>query len=243
MDCYQNCCILYYDALKAEMRTAEKITTVQKKRGTDNPKEDAGAVVMEKKNAKQPSSNPTDDARALAMEKKNTKQQASAEKEMKRAGKAAMESGAAPGTVVTLQVDYRTHSHAQGLIAIVYDVKKTGGILVCCEHGFITHSGTKADYWVPADKYMVVAKKDQEIPLPAKLQTVRNLVLRGEYKPKTRHRISYAKYHKATIDATSPIKRTKGCQCKGGLCTKACGCKKKGVTCHSGCSCLGNCCD
>jgi len=244
MDYYQNCCILYYDALKAEMRTAEKMIAVRKKFGTDNPKEDAGAVVMEKMNAKKPSSNPTDDARALAMKKKNDKQQASAEKEMKRAGKAAMESGAASGAVVTLQVDYRTHSHAQGLIAIVYSVKeKTGGILVCCEHGVITHSGTKADYWVPGDKYKVVAKKDQEIPLPPKLLAVRNLVLRGEYKYKTCPRISYGKYHEVSINATSPIKRTKGCQCKGGLCTKACGCKKKGVTCHSGCSCLGNCCD
>jgi hypothetical protein len=238
MDYYQNCCILYYDALKAELRT--------KKLVTDDPKEDAGAVVTEKKNAKQPSSNPTDDARddarALAMKKKNAKQQASAEKEMKRAGKAAMESGAAPGAVVTLHVDYRTHSHAQGLIAIVYSVKeKTGGILVCCEHGVITHSGTKADYWVPADKYMVVAKKDEGIPLPAQIDTVRNSVLRGEFQPKTWPRISYAKYHEVSINATSPIKRNKGCQCKGGSCTKACGCKKKGVTCHSGCSCLGNC--
>mgnify|MGYP006866423466 FL=1 len=233
MDYYQNACIRYYDALKAEMRT---------KKFTDKPKEDAAPVVTEKKNAKQPSSNPTDDARALAMKKKNAKQQASAEKEMKRAGKAAMESGAAPGAVVALQVVYRTHSHAQGLIAIVYSVKeKTGGILVCCEHGVITHSGTKADYWVPADKYMVVARKDQEIPLTADLNTVRNSVLRGEFKPKMRPRISYAKYHEVSINATSPLKRTKGCQCKGGKCTKGCGCKKKGVTCHSGCSCLGNC--
>jgi hypothetical protein len=72
---------------------------------------------------------------------------------MKHCGNAAMESGAAPGAVVTLKVDYRTHSHAQGLLAIVYIVKKTGGILVCCDHGVITHSGTKREYWVPFDKY------------------------------------------------------------------------------------------
>ena len=161
-----------------------------------------------------------DEARSLAMTKKNKKQAESAEKEMKRAGKAALDSGAGPGAVVTLHVDYRTHSHAQGLIAIVYDFKeKTGGILVCCDHGVITHSGTKADYWVPADKYNVVAKKDQAIPLPADLESVRNLVLRGEFKPRTCPRISYAKLHEINISATSPIKKTKGCQCKGGLCT------------------------
>jgi hypothetical protein len=65
---------------------------------------------------------------------------------MKRCGNAAIVSVAEPGTVVTLKVDYRTHSHAQGLIAIIFDVKKTGGILVCCEHGVITHSGTKGNY-------------------------------------------------------------------------------------------------
>jgi hypothetical protein len=42
MDYYQNCCILYYDALKAELRTKKSVT--------DNPKEDAGAVVTEEKN-------------------------------------------------------------------------------------------------------------------------------------------------------------------------------------------------
>ena len=61
-------------------------------------------------------------------------------KAIKRCGSAAIDSGAVPGAVVTLKVDYRTHSHAQSLIAIVYNVKKTGGILVCCDHGVITHS-------------------------------------------------------------------------------------------------------
>ena len=54
------------------------------------------------------------------MNKKNSKQETNAKKMMERAGKAAIESGAAPGAVVTLTVDYRTHSHAQGLVAIVF---------------------------------------------------------------------------------------------------------------------------
>ena len=185
----------------------------------------------------------TEHVREQAMNKKNLKQQTNAKKMMERAGKAAIDAGAAPGAVVTLQVDYRTHSHAQGLIAIVYNVKKTGGILVCCEHGVITHSGTKADYWVPADKYSVVAKQDESIPLPADLQAVRQLVVSGKYNPRTCRRISYAKLHEICINATSPIKRNKGCKCKGGKCGKGCGCKKNGVKCHSGCSCLGNCCE
>jgi hypothetical protein len=72
-------------------------------------------------------------ARSVAMETRNKRQAASAEKEMKRWGDQAIRNGAAPGTVVTLKVDYRTHSHAQGLIGIVFDVKPTGGIKVCCD--------------------------------------------------------------------------------------------------------------
>ena len=69
---------------------------------------------------------------------------------MKRAGDAASCNGVAPGAVVTLKVDCRTHSHAQGLIGIVFDVKPTGGIKVYCDHGIITHSGGPGVYWVPA---------------------------------------------------------------------------------------------
>ena len=72
--------------------------------------------------------------RSVALDKKNKRQATSAEKEMKRAGEAASRNGVAPGAVVTLKVDYRTHSHAQGLMGIVFDSKPTGGIKVCCDH-------------------------------------------------------------------------------------------------------------
>ena len=146
------------------------------------------------------------------------------------------------GAVCILKVDYQTHSHAQGLIGIVYSVKNSGSILVCCDHGVITHSGTKGDYWVPVDKYSIVAIKDEGCSLPAGLVAVCQMVLSGEFDPKPCPRISYSKLHERSIDATSPVKRGNGCKCKHGVCGKACGCKKKEVTCHSGCSCNGNCC-
>ena len=100
-------------------------------------------------------------------------------------GSTAIASGVDHVAVVSLKVDYRTHSHVQGLIAIVYGFKEMGGILVCCDHGVMTHSGTKADYWVPVDKYCIVAKKDKQAPLPASLQCVRDFVHREEFNPKT----------------------------------------------------------
>ncbi len=70
---------------------------------------------------------------SLALEKRNNKQKASADKEIRRYGQTAILNGAAPGAVVTLKVDYRTHSHAQGLIGVVFDVKPSGGVKVCCD--------------------------------------------------------------------------------------------------------------
>jgi hypothetical protein len=89
-----------------------------------------------------------------AMAKRNRKQESQAIKAMKQCGRAAQAAGAGIGAVVSLKVDYRTHSHVQGLLAIVYEMKEsTGGILVCCEHRVITHDGSRKDYWVPYDKY------------------------------------------------------------------------------------------
>ena len=91
------------------------------------------------------------------MAKRNRKQESQAIKAMKQCGRAAQAAGAGIGAVVSLKVDYHTHSHMQGLLAIVYEMKEsTGGILVCCEHGVVTHDGSRKDYWVPYDKYDVM---------------------------------------------------------------------------------------
>jgi len=61
----------------------------------------------------------------------NKKQAASALKDMKRCGKTTINSGDELGAVVTLKLDYQTHSHAQGL-------NKTGSILVHCVWSYNT---------------------------------------------------------------------------------------------------------
>ncbi len=112
-----------------------------------------------------------------AMEKKNCKQEESAKKAMKICGQAALEIGVGIGALVSLKVDYRTHCHAQGLLAIVCRFQEnSGGILVCCEHGIVTHDGTSNNYWVPYDKYRVIAQNDTTFPISDKLQAVRDKV-------------------------------------------------------------------
>jgi hypothetical protein len=128
-----------------------------------------------------------------AMAKRNRKQESQAKKAMKQCGRAAQAAGAGIGAVVSLKVDYRTHSHAQGLIAVVYEMKEsTGGILVFCEHGVITHDGSRKDYWAPYDKYDVKARAQDTCPIEEPLQTVRNLVLEGKYNSMDQQGISYS---------------------------------------------------
>jgi hypothetical protein len=91
------------------------------------------------------------------------------------------------------------------------------------------------------DKYKVIVRKEEVIPLTRPLQASRDLVLSGNYQPGDYCRISYSKLHEKSIEATSPPRRQKGCGWKHGICVKACSCRKKGVSCHSGCSCNGNC--
>ena len=110
--------------------------------------------------------------------------------------------------------------------------ESTGGILVCCEHGVITHDGTKKDYWIPYEKYHVQAKAEDTLPIEGALQSVRKLVLEGRYNSMNQPRLSYLKYHEKEIGSVSPVKKGKGCSCKKG-CGKNCGCKKKGMRCHS----------
>ena len=177
-----------------------------------------------------------------AIEKRQTRQAKQAEKHMKVAGKEAVKNGVGIGAVVSLYVDYRTHCHASGLLGIVFAFKEnTGSVRVCCHHGIISHDGTKKPYWVPVNKYTVIAKPEDNANIPHELKLVRQVVLDGNYNAKGVV-ISFNKYVNIEQDPSTPsgLAKKKGCTCRKG-CTKSCGCAKAGATCHSGCSCGGNC--
>jgi hypothetical protein len=161
---------------------------------------------------------------------------------MKLCGKAALESGVGIGALVSLKVDYRTHCNAQGLLAIVYKFQENSdGILVCCEHGIVTHDRSSKDYWVSYSKYRVIAENDSTFLISKKLQAVHDKVLAGSFvDDKVTPRTSFSKYVHIDLGTASPVKKAKGCSCKKG-CNEGCGCKMKGLRCHSGCTCYGNC--
>jgi hypothetical protein len=178
--------------------------------------------------------------REASMAKRNARQEQLAHKAMKQYQDGVKKLGVSSGAIVTLKVDFRVHYHATGLIGVVYKTKDTGGVLVVCEHGVITSSGSTKDFWVPNDQYKVVAVANANAPISTELQEVREKVMNGTYDYSGQPRISYAKYHDIIIGASSPTKRSR-CSCKKGCKKSTCGCLKKGLTCHSACGCNGNC--
>ncbi len=114
--------------------------------------------------------------------------------------------------MVMLKVDYQTHCCAQGLLAIVYQFQEnSGGILVCCEHGVVTHDESSKDYWVTYDKYRVIARNDVTFPISNNLQVMRDKVLAGCFvDDKTTPQISFSKYVNIDLGTTSPVKKSKG---------------------------------
>jgi hypothetical protein len=120
--------------------------------------------------------------RKEAMEKKICKQEECAKKAMKMCGKAAVDSGIGKGALVSLKVDYQMHCHMQGLLAIVYRFQEnSGGIMVCYEDGIVTHDETSNDYWVPYDKYRVIAQNDAIFLIWNNLHAMRDKVLEGSF--------------------------------------------------------------
>ncbi len=94
------------------------------------------------------------------------------------------------------------HTHTHTLLEIVYKFQEnSGGILVCCEHGIVTHDGSSKDYRVPYDKYRVIAWNDSTFPIFVKLQAVRDKVLAGNFvDDKVTPRISFSKYVELTLE-------------------------------------------
>ncbi len=156
--------------------------------------------------------------------KKNWKQLTSAIKAMKQCGRATVDNGVGIGALMSLKVDYCTHCHTQGLLANVYKFNAdTSGILVCCVHGIATHDGTSNSYWVPYDKYTVIAANVSTFPMFNKLQGVQGKVLAGNIvNDAGMPRISFLKYVDIDLVSASPVKKARGCSCKRG-CNKGCG--------------------
>ncbi len=72
--------------------------------------------------------------------------------------------------------------------------------------GIITHDGTKNEYWVPYDKYRVIARNDATFPILNNLQVMHDKVLAGSFvDDRATPRISFSKYVDIDLGTTSLV--------------------------------------
>ena len=102
-----------------------------------------------------------------------------------------------PGVVVTIRVGSKFVSHSVGVIGVVADAKDTGGLQVVCASGLI-------NYWVPYGEYAIVAKADEDCPLPDDLKNKRKSILNGLFDIATCEKVTLQKAHQEVVGASSP---------------------------------------
>ena len=178
--------------------------------------------------------------REESQEKKRMGQLQQAEKMKRQYESQILSEGCGPGAVVTVLVDYRAVSHGIGIVGIVYQFSPSGGARVATQHGLISHA--KGVYWIPADKYKMNARPDEDAVIPPDLQRVRDNILAGSYDENgATEKLSIVKTHQLVTQSISPCRKAK-CVCAKGQCKPGrCGCIKNNFKCTSACSCNGNC--
>lgn len=133
---------------------------------------------------------PADDRLDRIMEAKETKRKrkdTQATKMKLRRAKFAKDTGAEVGAVVRIGNDRRDIQNPRSAIGVIFDVKdEAGGILVCTEWGVLVSGQKRSHYWVPCDRYEVIANaKDEDAGLTVSptLDRIRLEILSGEFDP------------------------------------------------------------
>ena len=184
-----------------------------------------------------------DKERAVSQEKRRERQLAQANDMIRTRGKAIVNDGVLPGSVLTVYPDFREVSHGVGIVAIVYKTSPGGGVLAATEYGLLTHSDNKKHFYIPDDRYTLRYKQDEEAPLSLALQRVRESILNKTYDDSTVKKVTIQEAHKLITGQVSPQRRGK-CNCLAQGCkNKRCPCIKKGLKCISACKCNMNCCN
>ena len=94
--------------------------------------------------------------------------------------------------VVTIQVCSRDANCSQDFISVVAHAKDDrGGISVVCAIGLLCSTNAKKEYWVPIDKYKVIARAHEQYAMTHDLLMIRYSILAGEFNMKTCDRTTF----------------------------------------------------
>ena len=127
-----------------------------------------------------------------------------------------------------VQVDYRVVSHAIGIVGVIFQIASSGGAQIATLAGLLSTGSKKANWWIPADKYVIKYHANKVANIAPELEIIRQSILSGENNDQSAKRCTIQEVHQVITEAISPCRKSK-CNCTNGLCMKRrCGCIKKG---------------
>jgi hypothetical protein len=179
---------------------------------------------------------------AKSQDKKRESQREQAIKMIKMQGKDIANKGAGPGTVVTVNCDYRAMIFAIGIVGVIYEVSTFGGARIATIAGIVSSGSRKGPWWIPANQYAIRYGANNEANITPQLKQICEAILVGTYNNnESATKCTIQEAHQIIVQAVSPCRKSK-CGCKGGEYKAGCsGCIEKGFKCTSACLCNGIC--
>jgi hypothetical protein len=182
------------------------------------PKKDTVADMMEDYSSPSPVPNRlrkiTD-----AKETKRKRQDEQAAKMILLRAKFAKSTGAEVGAVVRVGNDKRDIQNPCSAIGVIFEMAEAGGILVCTQWGVLVSGEKRSHYWVPCDRYEVIAKADDEhagYTISPELDRIRLDILSGKFDASNHKTVTLQDEQKRFI-GSSPVCATIGCKCGKGI--------------------------
>jgi hypothetical protein len=222
-------------------KNLDKILKIEEKLSDDDNGSDNTTDIEESIPTKQPKkrkkvANTAEQVRDEAIRMKTTYRATMQRKMRMQRQKCVEERSAQLGDCVKMSLDKRDIPHARGLLGVVCNVARGGGIQVVTRAGVISCGGKV--YYVPMDKYSIITVKAIEAVVPTELQKVRAALLCGQFKQDLSKQTSMAAAYKEEYYGSAIV--TGGCKCNK-TCRGNCGCRKKKMACGDGCNCGGVC--
>jgi hypothetical protein len=141
------------------------------------PKCDLQQLLMEEKTPLRDA----DQVRSELHEKKSMAQIEQANRIICLQGKDIENKGGSPGAVVVVEVNYRTVSHAIGIVGVIYQIANTGGARIATVAGLLSTGSKKANWWIPSNKYVIKYCTAKIANISSKLEIIQQSILSGEY--------------------------------------------------------------
>ncbi len=92
---------------------------------------------------------------------------------IRQQGKDIANQGGSPGAMVVVQVDYWAVSHAIGIVDVIFQIASSGGAQIATLAGLLSTGSKKANWWIPANKYVIKYPANKVANIAPELEIIR----------------------------------------------------------------------